>query len=660
MGDGHEDTGEARDPSPTITHVFLEDIIIHTCLLTTTTAIPDTINVSTRSGKTSYPAPPVAPAPSVPPTPPATPPPTPPPSPPPLPQPEPITPAAATQHYHFNWPSNVSKSDREKFVSKLVPLTDNFYKRRNPKKKIYDDADKIWHKFVQATGVNHTSNIKPIVTPDSAMDVATTIDMDLYQNICYRYLDIGKTTRILSLVYYIWHKWRKSPFEPHEMVTAALAAIIRADQKYHPVTKIPSDCTIHHGIIFYNRKVASSGLFSTNTPWIIKPNSPVGIMILRWAHIEKNCLKFGHDNHHGHSGTLSKVNTGGYSCYIPDISKVCKIFIQDCAWCNRSQLKKYRVEKGATYTKVSTDPQFFRTVSMDPLGVLLVSPYRGSKKKIKVYPVIFKCVSTGCVYLTMTESIDQAGIINAIRRLAFTVGVMPDTVTNDAQPSFTNKMLNPTLEDGHLFGNTHFVKHLSKSQHRNYCESSVWMGKRIWKRMLKISDADPVSKISSLTILEMVLLMDIISFSINIIPYSYRSNISPAHWRYAGSKLNLILPDITDSSTGNASFVQSEALLLKYQKIIHEERKIALYENESRYKKHMLTSGNKFSDVNIKANIGDVVILEDNKLGIIEKFLSKHEGDEATASIKTQKGIIKRAVLSLHPLLHLRAKAATT
>ena len=179
----------------------------------------------------------------------------------------------------------------------------------------------------------------------------------------------------------------------------------------------------------------------------------------------------------------------------------------------------------------------------------------------------------------------------------------------------------------------------------------------MWKRMLKISEKDSMNKINSLTILEVILLLDLIAYSVNLIPYTPTSPLSPAHWRYAGTKVSLTLPEPDPSAPGIESFVKLENTLSKYRSIIAEERKFLLYGAENRYKETLLKNGSKFSKTDISARIGDVVLFDpDNKIGVIESFASKDKDSESTASIRTNKGVVKRAVVSLHPLYHFRVQ----
>ena len=684
-----QETGNAaHDNDISVTQVSLDDVITHMTLLTSTTS-SETINITTRSGKNLLPttlSPPDNPdqceRPSKPrPTSPAPPtPPTPPPSPPPVPEPEPesepqtdpepepepentpdtttspppTTPAAAS--FKYNWPKSITRAEQIIFEKKLNPLTHAFYTR----KKIPKHFSSFWQKLSNTTGICHSHNKNPLVTPSSEFNLPINMDQSIFLTITSRCSDIGKAVRVSALIIHYINNCRKTKHpEPSDLITACLAAMIRTNQLLFPPIRRPPDLHDFHGIIFHRRNIRRTELFSTNHPWFSRHDSPITSLLLRWCHVDKNALSLGIDNHHGNSSTIGRLNTGAFSCFVPNTTSIIQTYIEDCTWCNRSSLKTYRVLKGATYTKISSEPNFFEEASFDPLGAILVSPFKNSKKKIKVYPIIFKCLNTGCICLTIAETIDQTGIVGAIRRVAYIIGNMPKTVTTDAQPSFSQRMLNSPIPEGTLFGNTKFVKHLSKAQFRNYAESSVNLVKKMWRKMIRASDNESVNKLSSLTILELMLLLDIVAFSVNMIPYSPSSPLSPAHWRHAGAKLNVILPEPLDSikDSTNSSFAKLEETLLKYQAIIREERKITLYESEHRYKEKLIKNGNKSSGLNLEANRDDIVIFDpDNKLGIIEGFQESKEGDKNTTVIlKTSKGKLKRATASVHPLYHLRS-----
>ena len=78
-----------------------------------------------------------------------------------------------------------------------------------------------------------------------------------------------------------------------------------------------------------------------------------------------------------------------------------------------SERKFYSVELGEAYTKIDPDTKPFDITSFDPLGGVEVRPWPGSKSRIKVFPIIFRCVSTGIVELGLAESLDQVGIVSA-------------------------------------------------------------------------------------------------------------------------------------------------------------------------------------------------------------------------------------------------------
>ena len=58
---------------------------------------------------------------------------------------------------------------------------------------------------------------------------------------------------------------------------------------------------------------------------------------------------------------------------------------------------------GPVYTKLSAHRVFAR-ISMDLLMPISVLPWPGAKTAVKKIPVIVKCLTWGCIYLTVAES----------------------------------------------------------------------------------------------------------------------------------------------------------------------------------------------------------------------------------------------------------------
>ena len=98
---------------------------------------------------------------------------------------------------------------------------------------------------------------------------------------------------------------------------------------------------------------------------------------------------------------------------------------------------------GPTYTKLSVHRVFSR-VSMDPLMPISVLPWQGSKEPVKKIPVIVKCLTWGCIYLTVAESQATNQMLLVLLRLEQTFGQL-ELISRDRGKDLLIDNLNPRI-----------------------------------------------------------------------------------------------------------------------------------------------------------------------------------------------------------------------
>ena len=508
------------------------------------------------------------------------------------------------------------------------------------------------------TGTHHDPSCAPIISPGTQPSTPWRLHQDSYQSLATKKSEIDVNIRILAhaLMVIDGMMKRKYNLNAGSAVKEACLIMFRADQKFAPprLSKDPAHYKRSelNEIIFSRRNInTKQDIFTVTDSPILDSSSPLARLILDWAHREKNSISFGVDMHLPSKTTKINTLTGQFAAKIIRLSKTITAYMRSCSVCLRAELKFYRTIQGACYTRVNKNSKVFSDLSFDPLGRLEVCAWKKSKKKIQVYPILFKCLNTGAVWCTLSESIDSAGINTSLRRLSFVFGVTPQNLTHDCQPSFTDENLNPRLEDGtKLYKGVKFTKLPAKAQQRNYAESSVNTLKRILCRIFKTSKNEPNNKLSSLTVMELLLIIEKSVLVANSIPYNTDTNFSPANILYPGKFL--YLPDLPINSAIKKNYLlrELEQTLDVYNKMIEEERTKSMLEHEGRFLERM-KSNNKFVNTGYTAKIDDIVLLKPTNEfvnGVLGRIVSLPSN--TTAVIRTARGTFKRMISEVHPI----------
>ena len=77
---------------------------------------------------------------------------------------------------------------------------------------------------------------------------------------------------------------------------------------------------------------------------------------------------------------------------------------------------------GDVYTRVHCFNHPFQHVSVDPLGPIEVTMFARSHKTTKIYPLIVRCLDTGCVAGVIMESMESKSVINDLLRIQMRFG----------------------------------------------------------------------------------------------------------------------------------------------------------------------------------------------------------------------------------------------
>ena len=89
--------------------------------------------------------------------------------------------------------------------------------------------------------------------------------------------------------------------------------------------------------------------------------------------------------------------------------------MEQSEWC-------YEQELGKIYVKLDEFDHPFQNISVDPLGHMEVKAFSKSRKIMKVWLLLIRCVDTGTVLYLIMESMESKSVVNAHLRLQLKMG----------------------------------------------------------------------------------------------------------------------------------------------------------------------------------------------------------------------------------------------
>ena len=274
---------------------------------------------------------------------------------------------------------------------------------------------------------------------------------------------------------------------------------------------------------------------------------------------------------------------------------------------------------------------------------------------MKVWPYIAQCTQTGTLFLGIMESLDRKGVIGALQRLSYSVGIVPHTVVTDASHSFTNRTWNPECVDGEkLWKNTTFKRCLSRAQRRNSCESRVHSVKSLLEKLLRYNREEEINKLSHLTLLELFTALQLCSHYMNDSPIDSSSSLTPNQILH-GSKYCLLNTPRHEESKCNDAASDLEKRLKDFEAECEKELLKTLTADESRFREKFHKDGTKFSSLNLQPEAGDICIIKQKGLRETPMYARVIEKkSDQTLLVKTKKGKKEVQAAVVHPIFAMR------
>ena len=245
-----------------------------------------------------------------------------------------------------------------------------------------------------------------------------------------------------------------------------------------------------------------------------------------------------HPIHQTINSALAAITNRAFGVYIPGAINFLKMLNFTCSTCNAYRTWTYEAEMGNKYTKMHTSIGPFKEISMDPLGPCTVKSFPGSRKRIKIWPLMIKCINSGAITIYPMESMDTKQVILCLLRLETRYGELIG-ISRDSGTNLLN--LNPKTEDGkRLFNLIRDYTAPVDSQYRNYIERNAGMIKRYLRQACGV---EKNGNIPTVLKSELDYLLDLTCAIINKIPYCVTKGnamvtLAPADMLFRTSNMN--------------------------------------------------------------------------------------------------------------------------
>ena len=441
---------------------------------------------------------------------------------------------------------------------------------------------------------------------------------------------------------------KRMNYTTKQIFQATWLKFLKSDQLFYKIKPGMGQLNEELNLVF-NKYIAedeeaAASLGSSNCP-MLSPSGPLMVKILQSCHKEKHetcCWA----THHSQQSTLVLATRRFFSATTPNLKKTCKSVLAECVGCLRGKSKYYKAVVGPRMAGTDPTAPIFSTCSFDELGQISVSAFRGSKKIIKIYVILFACVFSGSVICVVTDSLKPQGIRRAIQHMKLRTGCEIKQLIGDAFSSHSPRLLDPNEK---IEG----VKILDpKSQHANYAERKISCFKKIWYRGIRSMRGEARS-FGSWTVFDILYLADLVSASVNLQPLSEDTHLTPSH---------LLTPAVFQDicQRMNALEVESDLFERKnvddaiqvWGKMILEERNKSLLRLQDKFEAKYYPVA-KGSRTGREAEIDDVVLVSagtGTKLGRIINI----SNNKTSAEVRIGKKVVSQAIKNLRVLSFYR------
>ena len=141
------------------------------------------------------------------------------------------------------------------------------------------------------------------------------------------------------------------------------------------------------------------------------------------------------------------MSSGTYRVWVPGATQYLQMVTFTCAVCNAYRNWSYEAPLGSKYTRLKNQAGPFKEISIDPLGAIITKPFPGSRKTVKTFPQLIKCINSTAVQIILMETMETKAVIMSLLRLETRYGEIQG-ISRDSRSNLSEENLNPKTEDG--------------------------------------------------------------------------------------------------------------------------------------------------------------------------------------------------------------------
>ena len=236
--------------------------------------------------------------------------------------------------------------------------------------------------------------------------------------------------------------------------------------------------------------------------------------------------------HVGLSKLRAKLNNSQYGVWCFSVDREIKKVLDTCGHCLRSQLKKFKIKSGTRY--VMTDPQaeLFFEASGDPVGPIVCKQWKSARRStLMVYLLLLVCHHSAACVIQVLGDLQAESVILGLLTIERRLNVSLKHLYFDKGSSLTPKLLQSPSRQWVIH------QHAATAHHRLFAERKIADFRRIYNKIMKKFSHENKAAIP-LNIFQLLFLASNIQLTINSVPYSKHSKMSPAMLLHARGLVN--------------------------------------------------------------------------------------------------------------------------
>ena len=314
---------------------------------------------------------------------------------------------------------------------------------------------------------------------------------------------------------------KEKRMDDSELRGCVWGSIVAADQKYFPGEPVNCQTSTNHGI-----KLVLARKTNVILPFL-SDKSPLLSRLVWTLHKENTNVPPLRVIHHPQKSVHSWLGSINIGVYIDNAEKKISEILKYCSICARVNVLYYSNIYGSRI-KFSSEDGLYENVYLDPTGPWRIRAHSKARgPSVHCFGLFFVCQSTGCCDMILVEGITAKDIARGIVLLQYKANCVIKRITCDAGTSLSESL----LTENNRFSFT--VKQLNvKHQSRSLSESRYRSYKSIFRRVMGQYKHNDGSYVVNMTAVELMLTMEMVTLSCNLIPYNKGDILSPAYFRY--------------------------------------------------------------------------------------------------------------------------------